>query len=108
MAGIADILAIRFGGIGDGPVNAATNSPSCRHCRRRWLYDFLVADDPGGYPVEFAPRLHAEPGQRYHDVQRRRMFFLPCRARPARSLKARRRARHSIAVRNLLRAEYLT
>src|SRR6202165_6162032 len=94
-------------GDSDGPVNAATNSSSCRCCRCRWLCDLLVANESGGAPVDFAPRLYPEPGQRPQDIHCRRVFLLPCRAWPARSLKARRRPCHPIAVRDVLRSEYL-
>src|SRR5882757_8763075 len=36
----------------DGSVNAATNFPHLRYCRRHRLCDLLVADDPGGDRVE--------------------------------------------------------
>src|SRR6266850_408868 len=91
----------------DGPVNAATNSSRCRCGRRRWHRDVLVANDSGGCPFEFAPRSHAEPGQRPHGIQCRRVFLLPCRAWPARPVEARWRPRHTLAVRDVLRAEYL-
>src|SRR5947199_10299687 len=77
------------------------------YCRRRRPWYFLVADDPSDDPRERAAGLHARPGQRPHNVQCRWMFLLPRHARPARPHQARRRPRHPLAVRDVLRAEYL-
>ena len=68
---------------------------------------YLVADDPVRDFGQRAARLHAGHGQRAHDIQRRRMFLLPCRARPTRSPETRRRTCHHVAIRDLLCAQHL-
>jgi len=72
-------------------VNASTNFP-CRPCgwrRRPWR--LLVANGDADPVSGYRAGLYAEPCERTDCIQRRRMFLLPCRARPARSLEARRR-----------------
>jgi mono/diheme cytochrome c family protein len=66
-----------------------------------------VADGPGGRCPGFACSPHAEPRQRHHNVQCRRLFLLPCRSQPARSAEAGRRACHAVAVRDVLRSQHL-
>src|SRR6266481_7271737 len=106
-AGLAVILAMKLKRTAHGTVNASTNFP-CRPCgwrRRSWR--LLVANGDADRVGGYRAGLCAEPCERTDCIQRRRVFLLPCRARPARSLSARRRARDTVAVRDLLRAEYL-
>ena len=97
----------RYSGmIGDGSVNA-TSLPEFGSGFRRSVRRLLVAD---GHPVRaggYRAGLYAQRRERADNLQCRGMFLLPCRARPARSHKARRRPCDPITVRDLLRAEHL-
>src|SRR5258707_12433899 len=108
MAGTHALLAVRLKVDSDGPVNVATNFPWHRSGWRRCLRRFLVADsrprDVGGHRT--GPR--SEPCERTDNIQCRRMFLLPRRARSARSLEAQRRARDPLTVRAFLFAERRT
>src|SRR5205085_4408492 len=91
----------------DGSVNAATNSPCRRFGRRCGLWRLLVADRAADRVGGHRARLHAQPCERTDHLQRRGMFLLPRRPRPARSIKVGRRTCHPLAIRHLLRPEYL-
>ena len=91
----------------DGSVNAAANFPGYGSGGRRRVRNVLVVH---GRPRKL--RAHrAGPCsrccQRTNDIQRCRMFVLPCRAGSTRSFKARRRSCNPLAVRDFLCAEYL-
>src|SRR6266436_7382522 len=88
----------------DGSVNVATNFSGCHHRCRRSLWRVLVANGNPDRVGRYRAVPSAKSCQRTDGIQRRRMFLLSCRARPARSFEARRRARDPVAVRHLLRA----
>ena len=67
----------------------------------------LVADHSGGCPVEFVPGSHARLRQRPHGIQCRRVFLLPCGTWPGTAPVRLVRPGVGVAVRDLLRAEYL-
>src|SRR6267142_475392 len=94
-----------FGFIPAAGFNALNFQPAFGWRRRSWR--LLVANGNADRVSGYRAGLYAEPSERTASIHRRRMFLLPCRARPARSLEARRWARDTIAVRDLLRAEYL-
>src|ERR1700745_992193 len=92
---------------GRGSTNVATNFPFGCAGWRGGVGRLLVADDACDRRFRGRTSPYAEPRERRDTLHRRWLSLLPCRAWPARSAEARRRPRAAIAVRDLLRSEYL-